>query len=108
MDGGQVERVTQILDKKFDLKLRYPDRDVFHVTEFMSNSYMVAKYFLLIGEVRAAEVMLKGMEGIAPDHPMTHSIRHNLVIKKGLQIFFPWKRKSNVAAGRDSESPVST
>ena len=72
---GDLAGFERVMDDKFDLKLMYPHRDVFHVSEFTSFSALVIQYFLRKGNFRAAEILLESMERIAPDAEQTAMAR---------------------------------
>jgi tetratricopeptide (TPR) repeat protein len=72
---GDIAGVEQILDGKFDLKLHYPDRDEFHVSEFLAFSALIFKYWMQKGEFKAARKLFDVMNQIAPDHETTRAMR---------------------------------
>ena len=74
MRRGETERVPAIFDNKFDLKLLYPHRSVFHISEYLGFSSVMIQYYLRIGERDAAEVLHEIMCEMAPDHPITEQI----------------------------------
>jgi hypothetical protein len=64
-----------ILDNKLDLKLLYPHRSTFHVTEYLAFSSVMVDYYMRIGEHEAARTVFRTMEQIDPDHEMTDRLR---------------------------------
>jgi tetratricopeptide (TPR) repeat protein len=72
---GDLEAVERILDKKFDLKLLYPERDVFHATEFIAMSHLMVSYWVKKGEFDAARRLFEAMQEILPGHPSTVRLR---------------------------------
>jgi hypothetical protein len=72
---GEVDRFEEVMDKKFDLKLMFPHRDVFHISEYVSFSALMIKYFIHKREFRGAEVLLDTMEEIAPGYEQTELAR---------------------------------
>jgi tetratricopeptide (TPR) repeat protein len=75
---GEVERFRQIFDGEFDLKMIYPDRDVFHISEFVGFASLMIEYYVRVDELRAAETMFSVLEQIAPNAPATQSARETL------------------------------
>lgn len=71
MTRGEVDQVPIILENKFDLRQLYPERDTFHVTEFISFSRLVAEYFLRVKRHREAESLANLMQQIDPDNVQT-------------------------------------
>jgi tetratricopeptide (TPR) repeat protein len=74
-----LERVREIFKEGFDLKLLYPHRDVFHVTEFTAFAAVAVEYFVRTGEWKAAESLFGALEQIVPDHPATRQLRAVMV-----------------------------
>jgi tetratricopeptide (TPR) repeat protein len=72
---GDIAGVEQILDNKFDLKLQYPDRDEFHVSEFLAFSALILKYWMHKGEFERARKLFDIMDQVAPDHETTRGMR---------------------------------
>lgn len=71
--GGEIEQVTRILDKKFNLKLMYPHRNVFHVHEEMALQHLLVSYFMALGDADQARVSLDLMKKLLPEHRLTRS-----------------------------------
>jgi hypothetical protein len=47
-----------IFDNKFDLKLLYPHRTTFHVSEYLAFASIMVEYYMRIGEHDAARPSL--------------------------------------------------
>jgi tetratricopeptide (TPR) repeat protein len=75
MEEGDLKAVDEILDKKFDLKLLYPERDIFHLSEFRAFSYLMITYWIRKGEFKPARRMFDVLEQMDPDGEITHSLR---------------------------------
>ena len=75
---GDYEKVAEILDHKFDLKLLYPRRKRFHISEFASFAGLVGIYFLETGDRDLATVYYDLLKQIAPDFPLTSRLRRKL------------------------------
>jgi tetratricopeptide (TPR) repeat protein len=72
---GDLDRVREVFDDKFDLKLMYPHRDVSHVTEFVAFAVVVIEYFARTGESEAARRLFDVLEQVAPEHPSTKRLK---------------------------------
>ena len=68
-EDGQFEKMKELLGKGFDLKQLYPDRDTFHVSEFMSMQNMAVKYFANTDDFEQAEKRLAIMRDVDEDSP---------------------------------------
>jgi tetratricopeptide (TPR) repeat protein len=77
---GNLDEFEAIFDKKFDLKLMYPERNVFHVSEHVAFAMIMMMYYLRIKQDRAAQLYYNMMEEIAPNHPLTKQAR-NMMLK---------------------------
>jgi hypothetical protein len=75
---GDLVRFEALFEKKFDLKLLYPWRDVFHISEYLSFASLLVEYYVRTQEDQAAEILLETMEQIAPDAPHTQRAREIL------------------------------
>jgi tetratricopeptide (TPR) repeat protein len=73
LQNGDPAQADAVMQHKWDLKLMYPHRDVFHVSEFIAMSHVAVDYFMQTGERRAAELILESMVELAPDHEATKS-----------------------------------
>lgn len=64
---GKYEKIPELLGKDFNLKSLYPERDVFHISEFMEMQQMAVFYYLGIDDVESAEERLDLMQEIDSD-----------------------------------------
>jgi hypothetical protein len=71
MDNNDLEKIPEIFKVGYDLKVLYPHRNRFHISEFIAFNALMCRYFDSTGKRHAAEVMLKSLEKIAPEHPAT-------------------------------------
>jgi hypothetical protein len=67
---GEIEKIPEIFDHKFDLKLLYPKRKKFHVSEFAAFTGVMCVYFNEVGERKAAEILHSALQGVAPESEM--------------------------------------
>jgi tetratricopeptide (TPR) repeat protein len=75
---GEYERVAEIFDHKFDLKLLYPQRKRFHISEVVGFMGIMGWYFMEKGEREIAEKYEEILQQIAPDNFMTKCF-HRLI-----------------------------
>ena len=82
MSEGDLDKVAEIYENKFDLKMLYPERNVFHITEVVGFLGITATYFSCIGMKDQVELLFKGLEELAPHSPYTARIRQYLFVEK--------------------------
>ncbi len=75
---GDYEKVAEILEHKFDLKLLYPKRKRFHISEVVNFMGLVGIYFLEIGERDIAEKHYDLLQQIGRRYPITKQLRNRL------------------------------
>lgn len=68
-EDGQFEKMKELLGKGFDLKELYPNRDTFHVSEFMSMQDIAVKYYAHTDDFEQAEKRLAIMKDVDEDSP---------------------------------------
>jgi tetratricopeptide (TPR) repeat protein len=82
---GDYAAVAETLEHKFDLKLLYPHRNRFHISEVVNFMYIVGRYWIGIGERASAEKYYDLLHQIAPDEPATrnlHTALHPVPIQR--------------------------
>lgn len=67
LDAGNYGKIPEIFDNKFDLKLLYPDRDEFHISEFEGFTGMMCIYYHKIGKNDAAKLSYDSLKKVSPD-----------------------------------------
>lgn len=75
---GDYEKVGEIFEHKFDLKLLYPERDRFHISEVASFMGLIGVYLLETGEREVAEKYDETLQQITPNHPMAKKLHRRL------------------------------
>jgi tetratricopeptide (TPR) repeat protein len=75
LHGGEIDKIPIIFDHKFDLKMLYPYRNEFHVTEAISFFGLLGRYYLKIGDLGQSRRMLKILEDIDPDNENTQLLK---------------------------------
>lgn len=82
---GDSEKIPAIFDNKFDLKLLYPERDEFHVTEAVSFFGLLGRYFWEINDIEESKRMLALLEDIDPDDENTRALKGQIRSAKALK-----------------------
>jgi len=75
---GEYEKIGEIFEHKYDLKLLYPKRRRFHISEVANFMGLIGVYFFETGEREAAEKYYEILQQIAPGYPMTKRLRRKL------------------------------
>jgi tetratricopeptide (TPR) repeat protein len=75
LQKGDLDGVDEILDHKFDLKLLYPERDVFHLSEYRAFCGLLIPYYIRRGEFKAARLMFDALEQLEPNGEVTRRLR---------------------------------
>ncbi len=71
-------KIPEIFDHKFDLKLLYPERNRFHITEVANFMGLIGLYFLAIHKRELAEKYNAALQEMAPNFPMAQKLRRAL------------------------------
>jgi hypothetical protein len=66
--NGEYEKVPLVLGEAMEIKMLYPERDVFHLTEVTGFLLAAVRYFTAIENLKLAENRLEILKEIAPDH----------------------------------------
>ena len=72
---GEIDQIPDIFDHKFDLKLLYPRRSRFHITEFVNFAGIMCRYFHAIGEQETADLFYQSLKRVAPRDRMTKLVK---------------------------------
>ncbi|MBD0256111.1 MAG: hypothetical protein ICV83_10365 [Cytophagales bacterium] len=79
LEKGDLQRVAEILENRFDLKQLYPERDVFHYSEVLHYAALVAEYLIERGETDQAQRYVTLMEDVDLEHSLTRRVVHKLM-----------------------------
>lgn len=90
---GEPEIIPEIFNHKFDLKLLYPHRNTFHISEVLSFNFLMGRYHQQIGQRDVAERYYDIMNQLAPDHLLTGHLRDRLYPPKMRQLLQQWLNK---------------
>lgn len=88
------EVIPEIFDGKFDLKMLYPKRKRFHVTEFNGFTAVMCAYFSLTGNDETALMLYESMKEIDPDSDMIR-FAQTFVMPSLLQRLSQWGVKKS-------------
>jgi len=72
LDNGDFEKIPEIFDHKFDLKLLYPQRNTFHITEFAGFTGVMCAYYCSIGEKGEAQLLFDSLQELTPESNMVN------------------------------------
>lgn len=78
LSRGASNEIAAIFDDKFDLKLLYPERTQFHITEVLGFENLVARYFHALGDRERARQCYDRMCQVDPQHPATQQVEQIL------------------------------
>lgn len=75
---GNYEKIAEIFDHKFELKILYPKRKIFHISEVANFMGFIGFFFFKTGKMEMAETYYNIIAEIAYDYPMTQRLRKQL------------------------------
>ncbi len=81
---GDLQKIPGIFDNAYDLKIVYPEREVFHVSEVVGFFALMGRYFLAMQDMDKAKIYLDFLEKIAPRHHRTKTLRRELRLGSNL------------------------
>lgn len=88
IEEAEFEKVTEVLGQGMEIKLLYPDRDLFHLSEVTGFYNVAIRYYAAIENLELAENRLEVLKEIAPDHTDTEQAEvflFALRLKKGIE-----------------------
>jgi hypothetical protein len=80
LSNGEFDKIPIILDHKFDLKLLYPKRNKFHVSEVIGFYGIVGKYSFCIGKENSLRVCYDLLKILNKRH------KNTIILKKMLRL----------------------
>jgi tetratricopeptide (TPR) repeat protein len=75
---GELERIPEVFDHKYDLQMLYPKRRKFHITEVANFMGVMGLYFARIDQREIAQTYNEVLQEIAPDFPITKALHREL------------------------------
>lgn len=76
--------VEGLLGEHFDLVRLYPDRDTFHVTEFLAMQYVAASYYINTNDFEQAKTRIELMKEVDPDAEEIEQAQYEYAFKLGM------------------------
>jgi hypothetical protein len=74
----KFNEIPKIFNYQFDLKLCYPHRNKFHLSEFIGFYAIMCMYFHGVKDYKAAKTVYKTLKQVAPRHPKTKQVKQML------------------------------
>ncbi len=71
----EYHKIPAIFDNKLNLRLLYPERDEFHLTEVIGFIGVCGLYYHKTGDRKSAEECLRVMEKLSPESPMARRLQ---------------------------------
>jgi len=84
LDQNQADKIPILLDNKYDLKLLYPEKKVFHITEFLVFSFFLATYYFTINELDKANIYLDLLKQFDKDDQQIILLEEKIAAKQRL------------------------
>lgn len=75
---GNHDRIPELFDHKFDLKLLYPKRSRFHISEVLGFMGLMGAYFYDVGKRDMAQRYYEMLNELEPQDPQTVRLRKKL------------------------------
>ena len=85
---NEFQKIPAIFDYKLNLRLLYPKRDEFHLTEVIGFTGVCGKYYFKTGDRTSAKDCLRIIDKLSPESPIGHRLRAMLE-KRGAFYSFP-------------------
>lgn len=77
---GRMEEATQVLGGRLGLAAWWPERRLYHASEFAMFNAMLGHYFLATGELKRSGQQLKLLRDSVPDHPAVEALEEAIVL----------------------------
>jgi hypothetical protein len=97
---GEFEKIPKILEHKFDLKLLYPKRNIFHVSEVNGFYGIVGKYSFYLGNEDTLKVCYDLLKKLNNNHQNTIILENFLALIQ-INTLFSSYRKSHGLKGKN-------
>jgi tetratricopeptide (TPR) repeat protein len=75
---GELDKVAEIYDSKFDLSMLYPNRDTFHASEVISFNGVIGYYHAMVGQYHDAMRCLNILKALSTTHWYTLRLEQKL------------------------------
>lgn len=107
----QPEEIPSILGETMEISELYPERKKFHLEEVIGFHTVSVQYFLAIDEIEQAEMRVKLLEDLDPNHPKTQYAREILqdwYITKAAERWERESKKRKKVVLKDARSQLQT
>ena len=84
---NNLDEIYKIFDNKFDLKLLYPHRNDFHISEVTGFYGILGIFFIRTGTRESAENLYKMLKRLDPDHSTTKVLGRELTFSRIKNLF---------------------
>ena len=75
---GEYEKIPELFNHKYDLKLLYPERERFHISEVASFMGVMGLYFAATNQWEIADRYNQVLQEIAPEFPIAKRLKRKL------------------------------
>ncbi len=69
INHDELKQAGEVLKNRCELSLLYPDRKIFHISEFVAFYSMIVRYHIARGAMDEAQSAFQIFQKVAPDHP---------------------------------------
>jgi tetratricopeptide (TPR) repeat protein len=106
---NNLEEIPKIFNGHYDLKLLYPERNVFHVSEVIAFFNLMGRYFAKKGEFQKAEIYLEVLSKLEHDNTGHDDLLLYIIAEKMFRAF-PQRRQKSLATKKDKKllKPTNT
>ncbi len=78
INRGEADKIPELFSNSYSLTQLYPERSVFHVSEWRSFAHLMGRYFCEIGEFEGAALYRDLLQRIDPDSEEAKRLQHTL------------------------------
>lgn len=111
LESDQAEKVPEILGEELTLPALYPERKIFHTSEFLNFYWIVGRYYAAVEELDKAEEALEMMQQIDHKHEITIQFSKRLLLKRmkvGMKNLMEKKAKLRPYTSKEYNKEVQT
>lgn len=87
LENKELDKVTELLQDKFDFRLLYPEKATFHIQEIICFFYALGKYFALKANPDKATEYLNSIKEIDEDHAFVKQLQKFINKNSGLKFY---------------------
>ncbi|TSC54077.1 MAG: hypothetical protein LiPW30_772 [Parcubacteria group bacterium LiPW_30] len=70
LSDNQLDEFEKVFDHKLELKLLYPNRETFHISEVVGFYTLMLDFYLCKQQLQQAQAIYKLLKSLVPDHPI--------------------------------------